>query len=1001
MAQSLDTFAQIAAHAATRAAGLVDLPMVPVPSHRLPARGERTWRPKARLRTPADLTAEVARLRRRFARFERDLAPRVVETRPQIRISAMDWRVEADPDQPDQSAALAGAGSWTRVAIPHYGPPVGRAVAWYRCTVEVTPALLACPRRWICFRGVDYRASVWINGVHLGAHEGFFAPFSFDATEALRPGPNTILVRVENDGVGNGGPAHNPPGEKIYAATGPGWDEAGSGWHHCPPGMGIYQPLWLEGRAETWIEDVWVRPLPERGIAEAWVELTGSATAWRKPRLELAVHGLNLPGTPFPARELPVPWETWRGTNLFRFELPLPKHRCWEPDAPWLYRLQVRLLDADGSATDMRTRAFGMRSFVIDETSEPKGRILLNGREIRMRGANTMGHEQQCVMRGDFDQLRDDILIAKAANLNFLRLTQRPVQSEVYEMCDRLGMMVQSDLPLFGVLPRVQAAEALRQVREMMRLVRGHPSNVVVSWINEPFPGAWGIKLSRGLTRPELEHWFNAAASLARIDHPDVAIKPIDGDYDPPTVGLPDGHAYPMWYNGHGIDAGRMHAGHWMPFKPGWNVGCGEYGAEGLDFSDLMRRRYPAAWLPTSQGDEAVWSPARICQAQTGTFQYMFFDRPDTLDAWVAASQAYQAWATRLMSEALRRNPRIVSTAIHLLIDAWPAGWMKTVVDCERRPKPAFFALREAFAPVRPLLRSDRRTWWAGERLEAEVWLCNDLATEVRGELRWRVECAGRVLAGGSTRTRLGACSVAALGHVACVLPQVAARQRVRLALALVDDRGRTVEEHELDAEVWPRDEHRGNALIVGRRGGAADTLARELGLRPVRGAVAGSAVILVDDATAWTPQVESAVRRGAHALILASPPGTHRIAGDEIVVREHQMGRLHFVSRATGHPLVAGFHADDLRWWHDETAGMVTPLCHAVATAPDGWNRVLATGNCGWGVPRSEAAACLERPLDAGRIVLSQVLLNGRTRTNPAAMLLALRLAGLSATPS
>jgi hypothetical protein len=223
----------------------------------------------------------------------------------------------------------------------------------------------------------------------------------------------------------------------------------------------------------------------------------------------------------------------------------------------------------------------------------------------------------------------------------------------------------------------------------------------------------------------------------------------------------------------------------------------------------------------------------------------------------------------------------------------------------------------------------------------------------------------------------------------------------VRLALALVDDRGRTVEEHELDAEVWPRDEHRGNALIVGRRGGAADTLARELGLRPVRGAVAGSAVILVDDATAWTPQVESAVRRGAHALILASQPGTHCIAGDEIVVREHQMGRLHFVSRATGHPLVAGFHADDLRWWHDETAGMVTPLCHAVATAPDGWNRVLATGNCGWGVPRSEAAACLERPLDAGRIVLSQVLLNGRIRTNPAAMLLALRLAGLSATPS
>ena len=93
-----------------------------------------------------------------------------------------------------------------------------------------------------------------------------------------------------------------------------------------------------------------------------------------------------------------------------------------------------------------------MRSFAFDETSTPKGRPVFNGREIRLRGANTMGHEQQCVLRGDLDQLRDDVLIAKAANLNFLRLTQRPVEPEVYEYCDMLGMMAQTDLPLFGVI---------------------------------------------------------------------------------------------------------------------------------------------------------------------------------------------------------------------------------------------------------------------------------------------------------------------------------------------------------------------------------------------------------------------------------------------------------------------------------------------------------------------------------------------------------------------
>jgi beta-galactosidase/beta-glucuronidase len=65
-----------------------------------------------------------------------------------------------------------------------------------------------------------------------------------------------------------------------------------------------------------------------------------------------------------------------------------------------------------------------------------------------------MGHEQQCVAKEEWDQLRDDILLAKICNMNFLRITQRPVQPEVYDYCDMLGLMTQTDLPLFGVLSR-------------------------------------------------------------------------------------------------------------------------------------------------------------------------------------------------------------------------------------------------------------------------------------------------------------------------------------------------------------------------------------------------------------------------------------------------------------------------------------------------------------------------------------------------------------------
>src|SRR5207247_976795 len=48
------------------------------------------------------------------------------------------------------------------------------------------------------FGAVDYRATVWVNGRFVGEHEGGHTPFRFDITSALRPGPNTLTLRVED-----------------------------------------------------------------------------------------------------------------------------------------------------------------------------------------------------------------------------------------------------------------------------------------------------------------------------------------------------------------------------------------------------------------------------------------------------------------------------------------------------------------------------------------------------------------------------------------------------------------------------------------------------------------------------------------------------------------------------------------------------------------------------------------------------------------------------------
>lgn len=149
----------------------------------------------------------------------------------------------------------------------------------------------------------------------------------------------------------------------------------------------------------------------------------------------------------------------------------------------------------------------------------------------------------------------------------------------------------------------------------MEGLVRSHPSNIMVTYINEPFPQDWGVKAHRQLTRPELERFFVAANEAVHLANPDRVIKPVDGDYDPPTMSLPDNHCYCGWYNGHGVDLGRLHKGYWQPVKQGWFYGCGEFGAEALDPVATMRK-YTQDWLPQTREAERDWSPNRIVAAR-------------------------------------------------------------------------------------------------------------------------------------------------------------------------------------------------------------------------------------------------------------------------------------------------------------------------------------------------------------------------------------------------
>ena len=969
------------------------------------------------------LRRQMEELRAHYAPFLKRCAPEIQATRERLPLTAFDWRVMTVEDQQDFQRVFAGAGEWDRVSIPHYGGPLGRVETVYRTTFSHPEEIDAGKAVFLHFEGVDYKAHAYLNGRYLGSHEGFFAPFEFECTHCVRQGENTLVVCVENDYAMDGSATEDDPvnhtGDKLYAATGPGWDDPQTGWHHCPPGMGIYQPVWLETRPRQFVNDLFARPLCDEEQIELRVEAYSCDVAEKDARFRVSVIGDNFEETVVEnqlfgprtdrrvglgdtfteaqlnaqgLRDKPVDMPMGRGENYYTLRLPMRGFRRWTPEMPWLYQARVALLDEAGGVIDEQTCSFGMRTFSMDTEHMPKGMMYLNGQKIRLRGANTMGFEQQDVMRGDDDQLVEDILLAKACNMNFFRLTQRPVQSAVYDYCDRLGMLTQTDLPLFGVLRKNRLAEAVRQAEEMERLVRRHPCNVMVTYINERFPNA-NNHPQRHLDRGEMTAFFEMADRIVHIQNPDRVIKHVDGDYEPPDTTLPDNHCYTCWYNGHGVDVGALIRGDWLPVKEGWYYGCGEFGIEGLDPVSLMKRRYPREWLPWSEAEEKTWSPNSIVDAQTGKFHYFFYETPRTLAEWVERSQEYQAEATKLMTEAFRRNEDMVSFAIHLFIDAFPDGWMKAIVDTERSPKPAYYAYRDALTPVMISLRTDRLTYTAQEEAGIEVWLCNDRPTVVDGAtLKYEaVLTNGRALCG-ELRCDIPESGVLYAGDIAFRMAETEGVALVRAVL--LDREGRVLHRASQALEVYAAQRlPAGVRVFVPAKDGAAARLVRDVQAELTPLEKADCALFdRYEDYAAEKERYDRFAESGKKLVFLDLPAGEYRLFDETVSVRESSMLPAHFLSRDTGHRWVEGFHRKAFRYWFDKAQDRIAAICERTFVN-DRFAPVLTGGNTDARGEWGSALAVGEMKAGRGSVVLCEAKLAGRVCENPVAKRFAVRM--------
>lgn len=331
-----------------------------------------------------------------------------------------------------------------------------RQSVWYRRTFQA-PRLAQGERLLLHFGAVDWEAVVSVNGREVGRHQGGFDPFSFDITDALRPGPEQeLLVRVWDPT--DKGP--QPRGKQVQRPE--------SIWYTGV--TGIWQTVWLEPVPTNYTARLKLTPDIDSGTVTVQVETGGAGDAGRVRVAALTNKGKLVTST--------------EGAASQPIMLRIPKARLWSPTDPYLYGLTVRL--ANGDAV---TSYFGMRKIAVAKDSAGRQRLFLNNRPLFQFGPLDQGWWPDGLYTAPTDEaLRSDIETTKRLGFNLIRKHVKVEPARWYYHADKLGMLVWQDMPSGNNDTPEGKAGYERELRAMIDALQGFPS--VVMWV--PFNEGWG-----------------------------------------------------------------------------------------------------------------------------------------------------------------------------------------------------------------------------------------------------------------------------------------------------------------------------------------------------------------------------------------------------------------------------------------------------------------------------------------------------------------------------
>ena len=304
------------------------------------------------------------------------------------------------------------------------------AVPWWFRTEFDVPADAAGKRVLLGFRGVNYRAGVWLNGQPVTTRDdlaGTYRQFEIDVTDHVAPGAkNALALAVEAPLLTD--LAHNFVD-----------------WNPMPPDKDM--GLWREAYVRVTGPVVLTAPhvlskldLPSLAVAHLTVSVDArNATA--QP-VDATVKG-TVGDVTFQQVVTLAAGET--RTLVFAPadfpQLDLVNPRVWWPiglgDHP-LYDLSLGA-DVAGVPSDGATVRFGLREFTSELTADGYRVFKVNGHRILIRGG---AWSPDWMFRVDLDRERDEVRMVAHLGLNAIRFEGKLGDEHLLDLFDEGGILV-------------------------------------------------------------------------------------------------------------------------------------------------------------------------------------------------------------------------------------------------------------------------------------------------------------------------------------------------------------------------------------------------------------------------------------------------------------------------------------------------------------------------------------------------------------------------------